>query len=82
MLQWGHRLSVMETLDKRKDLLAKYRLQWGHRLSVMETEIAMPRHNDTCVLQWGHRLSVMETAPCRSRIALSRSSFNGATAFR
>ena len=37
-LQWGHRLSAMETLTSHTALpLRVRRLQWGHRLSAMET---------------------------------------------
>ena len=39
-LQWGHRLSAMETgLTYARVLLARYSLQWGHRLSAMETAL-------------------------------------------
>ena len=89
MLQWGHRLSAMETSV------------WGHRLSAMETGVGPI----AIVLQWGHRLSAMEThtrrasmgpppfasmgpppfgdgnqpVPNRRRVCTC---FNGATAFR
>ena len=38
LLQWGHRLSAMETsrIGGDGNLLASP-LQWGHRLSAMET---------------------------------------------
>ena len=36
-LQWGHRLSAMETMVVLLLLLATLLLQWGHRLSAMET---------------------------------------------
>ena len=36
-LQWGHRLSAMETLEQLSKNVDKLSLQWGHRLSAMET---------------------------------------------
>ena len=36
-LQWGHRLSAMETSAPSFDLTGLTALQWGHRLSAMET---------------------------------------------
>ena len=61
-LQWGHRLSAMETGQLRFTLQRIVLwLQWGHRLSAMETW-AMSRANiEVQKLQWGHRLSAMET---------------------
>ena len=38
VLQWGHRLSAMETTQAELDAHeASTQLQWGHRLSAMET---------------------------------------------
>ena len=40
ILQWGHRLSAMETFPSRPKLTNRYMyLQWGHRLSAMETNM-------------------------------------------
>ena len=36
-LQWGHRLSAMETSVDRTSSALRMALQWGHRLSAMET---------------------------------------------
>ena len=36
-LQWGHRLSVVETTSPSRRGSIHLRLQWGHRLSVVET---------------------------------------------
>ena len=36
-LQWGHRLSAMETSSNRRQPTSPSQLQWGHRLSAMET---------------------------------------------
>ena len=75
-LQWGHRLSAVETLviaTASDDLLS--RLQWGHRLSAVETP-SRPTSKMTGrnPLQWGHRLSAVETssilAPCSSSLVL------------
>ena len=59
-LQWGHRLSAMESgvnSAGQKDL---NELQWGHRLSAMESMIANEIPTGMNPLQWGHRLSAME----------------------
>ena len=61
LLQWGHRLSAMETGPVPSLLTARTRLQWGHRLSAMETTDPNPRCWRCDKLQWGHRLSAMET---------------------
>ena len=37
LLQWGHRLSAMETGRSTQPTEAARILQWGHRLSAMET---------------------------------------------
>ena len=37
LLQWGHRLSAMETVDTAATFSSGAKLQWGHRLSAMET---------------------------------------------
>ena len=37
VLQWGHRLSVVETVTMSGRQLRSPMLQWGHRLSVVET---------------------------------------------
>ena len=36
-LQWGHRLSVVETYLQQETAKPTADLQWGHRLSVVET---------------------------------------------
>ena len=65
-LQWGHRLSAMETFVPRVGLWCLPNLQWGHRLSAMETSLKAYSPGWTVFLQWGHRLSAMETALCGS----------------
>ena len=61
-LQWGHRLSAMETPAGQNASPLKM-LQWGHRLSAMETLLEDDGTNSRLnVLQWGHRLSAMETS--------------------
>ena len=60
-LQWGHRLSAMETWPTVGRPMADTSLQWGHRLSAMETVLGAVGVNDMAFLQWGHRLSAMET---------------------
>ena len=60
-LQWGHRLSVVET-SAPPTLASSYSsLQWGHRLSVVETFRPRTDQLQLRSLQWGHRLSVVET---------------------
>ena len=41
LLQWGHRLSAMETWQPRAGMEPDYVLQWGHRLSAMETHLLL-----------------------------------------
>ena len=41
MLQWGHRLSAMETRLTGRGLAFLSGLQWGHRLSAMETHTGL-----------------------------------------
>ena len=66
VLQWGHRLSAMETPPACAVSSASISmLQWGHRLSAMETIVAGSRRSSMKSLQWGHRLSAMETPPSR-----------------
>ena len=66
-LQWGHRLSAMETTGQPYILNATPALQWGHRLSAMETAEALQMSVPSVVLQWGHRLSAMETAESETK---------------
>ena len=61
LLQWGHRLSAMETPQSLARSITEAWLQWGHRLSAMETADGHVIRDYTVVLQWGHRLSAMET---------------------
>ena len=79
-LQWGHRLSAMETRHNPANTASVSRrsdLQWGHRLSAMETarRVAVDAKVKR-TLQWGHRLSAMETRKSSTRTT------GGATAFR
>ena len=60
-LQWGHRLSAMETGSCSGDSIVSLILQWGHRLSAMETSRYQHGQSLRQRLQWGHRLSAMET---------------------
>ena len=61
-LQWGHRLSAVETGEVHRDVSYEpFILQWGHRLSAVETPIPLPSLSLLLVLQWGHRLSAVET---------------------
>ena len=64
-LQWGHRLSAMET--RSDSIVCPWRdwLQWGHRLSAMETSvIGLPYHRHgqgfngaTAFRRWKHKLA-------------------------
>ena len=81
-LQWGHRLSAMETRMAFGWITRFFDLQWGHRLSAMETIRPTPCGCSPLLLQWGHRLSAMETAKQPQRPSGSAQTFNGATAFR
>ena len=60
-LQWGHRLSAMETSLRNPCCWQVAVLQWGHRLSAMETAACSEASQCISKLQWGHRLSAMET---------------------
>jgi hypothetical protein len=73
VLQWGHRLSTVETAVGDSLWLGWAALQWGHRLSTVETEVGniALQHEflwdilgfcpNNASLQWGHRLSTVET---------------------
>ena len=61
VLQWGHRLSAMESRDMTSHARRVTRsLQWGHRLSAMERIMGERIPRIIHLLQWGHRLSAME----------------------
>ena len=86
-LQWGHRLSAMETTCQFNAAgpvccLFAVPLQWGHRLSAMEMTIVQAEVGRGYELQWGHRLSAMETSKSGRARNITSSGFNGATAFR
>ena len=79
-LQWGHRLSAVETLEcLAGELEGLMMLQWGHRLSAVETRRASPPscqggtcfNGATAFRQWKQG-GAYPWIP----------SFNGATAFR
>ena len=83
VLQWGHRLSTVETdghtLHQRGAGCASMGpppFDGGNRST------GLPLSSTPCTLQWGHRLSTVETRrrwqPSRNRTTR----FNGATAFR
>ena len=67
VLQWGHGLSAVETVQRVGCLteLFRSRLQWGHGLSAVETEDREPTARTAGIigLQWGHGLSAVETSP-------------------
>ena len=81
-LQWGHRLSAVETIRSSTNWAPAPRpfngatafRQWklGNRV---------PGALDRLPLQWGHRLSAVETL-IRSLSVAAFQAFNGATAFR
>ena len=82
-LQWGHRLSVVETISKSWALCgctppfngATAFRWWKHQVIIYGSA-------SRSYLQWGHRLSVVETPAVRPCAPTICSSFNGATAFR
>ena len=63
-LQWGHRLSAVETKPVRDYIAHMKALQWGHRLSAVETHIPNNYVDIAIRLQWVHRLSAVETGLC------------------
>ncbi len=81
-LQWGHRLSAMETASIRLTIDCDIPLQWGHRLSAMESSPSRISPVWSTLLQWGHRLSAMESSGSASGVGMRQPCFNGATAFR
>ena len=83
VLQWGHRLSAMETglhVFRAVDgeLPSMGPPPFGDGNISFSIELLTP---DTD-LQWGHRLSAMETASLTRSFHRRPSTFNGATAFR
>ena len=60
-LQWGHRLSAVETEYRESPSELVARLQWGYRLSAVETAKTVKTAVHMLELQWGHRLSAVET---------------------
>ena len=81
-LQWGHRLSAMETIYHVPQYPGK-----GFRFNGATAFRRWKRHSrfwagdPDIKLQWGHRLSAMETCSPSSPARTIRC-FNGATAFR
>ena len=81
-LQWGHRLSAMDTSPGAGRPRIASLLQWGHRLSAMDTlwnptEAKSPPHSfngATAFRRW--------IRPTADSPGLSGPGFNGATAFR
>ena len=62
LLQWGHRLSAVETEIGATAKGDVQMLQWGHRLSAVETRQAVGNAGPGGEqLQWGHRLSAVGT---------------------
>ena len=81
-LQWGHRLSAMDTFPGVCEFPFLPRLQWGHRLSAMDSLQILLIVWREVPLQWGHRLSAMDTAWSKFMAQCIVCGFNGATAFR
>ena len=83
MLQWGHRLSAMESRSATPASQSRWPCfngatafrRWKGIL--IKGNAAAP-----VVLQWGHRLSAMERRAARRGRPTTSTSFNGATAFR
>ena len=89
-LQWGHRLSAMETIVARPLITAGDSTSSADLIPSMgpppfgDGNYRMPsrRRVHASVLQWGHRLSAMETGRSHASPIRSINAFNGATAFR
>ena len=60
-LQWGQRLSALDTSIIPREVKAMAELQWGQRLSALDTSMLYCPHCDVWVLQWGQRLSALDT---------------------
>ena len=81
-LQWGHRLSAMETMSCRGCQGLSSMLQWGHRLSAMETALAGQVKLAELVASMGPPPFGDGNSGQRPRPSRSTTRFNGATAFR
>ena len=63
ILQWGHRLSAMETtMDRVAESLVMIPSMGPPPFGDGNSQISLRAELPRCVLQWGHRLSAMETA--------------------
>ncbi len=82
-LQWGHRLSAVETFFGRLRAFPTLLLQWGHRLSAVETCTRLPflcsAHSLASMGPPSFGGGNMPVSPLRSRCVTC---FNGATVFR
>ena len=82
LLQWGHRLSAMETLVVRITGNTVSLLQWGYRLSAMETNPLARVSVIVLVPSMGPPPFGDGNRPGPLRSSSPPRSFNGATAFR
>ena len=88
-LQWGHRLSAMETCRICSvDSCEVYSFNGATAFRRWKRAREGPppfeetAQSEESALQWGHRLSAMETAPTLDVDVAVTQPFNGATAFR
>ena len=82
-LQWGHRLSAMETSCLgRRCWPGPTSFNGATAFQRWKQKSDVAAWIDDYALQWGHRLSAMETRRSCCRPSPGLPSFNGATAFR
>ena len=81
-LQWGHRLSAMETVKANSGIGGEFVLQWGHRLSAMETARVQDGPAVLVVPSMGPPPFGDGNTTRQSPTTNTHPTFNGATAFR
>ncbi len=81
-LQWGHRLSTVETIKADSHWLYQGTLQWGHRLSTVETSSSRATRGAGCTASMGPPPFDGGNQQTRTRATPRMNCFNGATAFR
>ncbi len=81
-LQWGHRLSTVETPPAAAGTWASLLLQWGHRLSTVETAGQHLLDKSSQHASMGPPPFDGGNAGAHPLLPLTSERFNGATAFR
>ena len=82
VLQWGQRLSALDTIQPFFNETHYALLQWGQRLSALDTHASPAILCTWEELQWGQRLSALDTDQNHKRLRDDWVCFNGANAFQ